>query len=108
MKVALTSKLVQSLGPGLYWDRNPAGFGLRVTPNLVRSYIFNYSLQGRERRLTIGGTNVWSLVAARAEAMELRRAIDKGEDPLGGSLTTNSSTMDDLVERFSKEEMPTL
>lgn len=39
-------------------------------------------LDGRERRKTIGDWPIWSLEAARAEARELSRRVQKGKDPL--------------------------
>ena len=53
------------------------GFGVCITATGFRSFVLNYRFRGREKRLTIGAVAVWTLAAARAEAMELRRMIDR-------------------------------
>jgi integrase len=60
----------------------PRGFGLRITQAGGKAFILKYTIDGRERRKTIGDWPTWSLEAARAEAQDLLRAINKGNDPL--------------------------
>lgn len=60
----------------------PRGFGLRITAAGGKAFIIRYSVDGRERRKTIGEWPTWTLEAARAEARDLARGIDKGNDPL--------------------------
>ena len=60
----------------------PRGFGLRITAAGGKAFILKYSVDGRERRKTIGEWPTWTLEAARAEARDLTRGIDKGQDPL--------------------------
>jgi len=85
------------------------GFGLRVTAAGARAFILNYSIQGRERRLTIGSVGAWTLVAARTRAGELRHSIDIGKDPLADSKAARDApTIKDLVERYQREILPAL
>ena len=60
----------------------PRGFGLRITAAGGRAFILKYSIDGRERRKTIGDWPTWTLEAARTEARDLARDISKGADPL--------------------------
>ena len=60
----------------------PRGFGLRVTAAGGRAFILQYSVDGRQHRKVIGAWPTWTLEAARAEAQNLVREIDKGNDPL--------------------------
>jgi integrase len=60
----------------------PRGFGLRITSAGGKAFVLSYSVDGRQRRKTLGDWPTWSLEAARAEAQELVRAINKGNDPL--------------------------
>jgi len=60
----------------------PRGFGLRITSAGGKAFILQYAVDGRDRRKTIGEWPTWTLDAARAEARDLARGIDKGNDPL--------------------------
>jgi integrase len=60
----------------------PRGFGLRITAAGGKAFILKYTIDGRERRKTIGEWPTWTLEAARVEARELAQKIDRGDDPL--------------------------
>lgn len=60
----------------------PRGFGLRITAAGGKAFILKYTIDGRERRKTIGDWPTWTLEAARAEARDLARDIAQGKDPL--------------------------
>ena len=83
MAKRLTDKLVKALTPPptgnrITYDDEVTGFGLRVTAAGAKAFVLNYHLAGRERRYTIGSYPAWSVTAAREEAKELRRRIDRG------------------------------
>jgi len=60
----------------------PAGFGVCVTAKDNRSFILDYrNREHKQRRYTIGTWPDWTALKAVKEARELRRRIDKGEDP---------------------------
>ena len=72
-------------GQRFYFDDHrdaPRGFGFRVTQAGGRAFILQYTVDGRQRRKTIGDYPTWTLEAARAEARELVQRIAKGSDPL--------------------------
>src|ERR1700704_3089839 len=73
---------VPAAGAVITYDADLAGFGIRVTAKGVRSFVLNYVVSGRERRLTIGRFPTWSATAAREEAKSLRRKVDARIDPL--------------------------
>jgi integrase len=58
-----------------------AGFGMRVSPT-SRTWILNFVIAGRERRMVIGSFPTWDTKTARKRAAELRRMVDVGIDPL--------------------------
>lgn len=72
-------------GQRFYFDDHrdaPRGFGLRVTQAGGRAFILQYTVEGKQRRKTIGDYPTWTIEAARAEARELVQRIAKGNDPL--------------------------
>ena len=65
----------------IYWDGKQPGFGLRVTANGARAYIFESRLKGRTVRVTIGSPAAWTLDDARQRAAALMVLIDQGINP---------------------------
>src|SRR5947207_634615 len=94
-----------SSGNRVHYDRGGKepvrGFGLRVTASGAKSFVLNYTIAGRERRLTIGGYPAWSVAAAREQAKSLRRRIDSGEDPLAEKQAERAAaTVSVLCDRY--------
>jgi integrase len=112
MAERLTDKVVKALacpakGNRIKYDGGKdavVGFGVRVTTTGARSFVLNYRIVGRERRLTIGGYPTWSVVGARHEAKRLRRDIDRGIDPLGErEALREAPTVNELCTRYLTE-----
>ncbi len=87
----------------------PRGFGVRVTAGGAKSFVINYRIKGRERRYTIGQYPDWSALRAVREARELRRRIDRGENPLEDKAPlaqsgTVAGVIDDFVQRYVQKE----
>jgi integrase len=108
----LTDQLVRKLpapatGNRITYDRgNEAvrGFGVRVTASGARSFVLNYVIGGRERRLTIGAYPQWSAAAAREAAKRLKREVDIGRDPLGERVAHREApTVNELCDRYLEE-----
>lgn len=60
----------------------PPGFGVRVAAGGTKAFILNYRVSRREHRYTIGQFPTWTAAKAVREARELRRRIDRGENPI--------------------------
>lgn len=95
-------------GNRITYDTRLTGFGLRVTAGGARSFVFNYRIKGRERRITIGQYPAWTVLAARKQAEHLRRQVDVGADPLEGRIAEREApTVRALYDRYEKEHLPT-
>ena len=104
-------------GATTFWDGDHkeaiTGFGVRIFaptkrhPSGARSFFVNYRIGGREKRFTIGSYPDWSAAAARAEAKELRRRIDRGDDPAHERKEARDApTVRDLAHRYKEEHLP--
>jgi integrase len=83
----LTKRAVESAKPSsdrdiFIWDGALLGFGLRIKPSGVRSYVYQYrNARGVSRRLTLGKHGRITLDQARSVAGDHAAAIARGEDP---------------------------
>jgi integrase len=67
-----------------YWDTELRGFGLRVTPAGVKSYVVQYRMKGQPaKRITIGkhGADGFTPAMARQDAERILSGVKRGEDP---------------------------
>jgi integrase len=109
MAEKLTDKLVKALPlptrrNRIAYDTEVKGFGFRVTAAGARSFVLNYRIAGRERRLTIGSYPDWSVAAAREEAKQLKRLVDVGQDPMGDRHDERRApSVADLAKRYMEE-----
>lgn len=112
MAEKITDKLVReamapAVGNRRIHDTDIKGFGVRVTAGGARAFVLNYYVHGRERRYTIGSYPGWSVLAARKEAADLKRSIDRGNDPLETRQESRTApTMVELFERYASEHLP--
>jgi integrase len=95
-------------GNRITYDSEVAGFGARVTAANAKAFILNYRTRaGRERRYTIGSFPEWGTAAARKHAIELRKQIAVGEDPLAEiEAGRDAKTVADLCARYLEDHAP--
>ncbi len=86
---AITLRTVEALQPcpgrDVYtWDTSLKGFGIRMTPKGVKSYVLQYRVNGGPaRRKTIGiHGSPWTTLTARKEAERLLMVVHQGVDPV--------------------------
>lgn len=100
--------LLPAEGNRIEYDSEVKGFGCRVTAGGARSFVLNYRTRaGRERRFTIGQFPAWKVAAARQEAAELKKLVDRGGDPLASIAAERAApTVDDMCTRYAQEHLP--
>lgn len=106
-EAAARKALPSARGHTMMWDADVKGFALRVTQGGAKSFVLDYRVGGRQRRITIGAHPDWSVAAAREAAKEMKREVDLGRDPMGERRAQRESpTMSDLWERYEREYLP--
>jgi len=82
----------------IYWDTNNKGyFGVRVTSNQAKAYIFQSRVHGQSIRLKIGDPISMSIKEAEAEAMRLKVLTSTGIDPRQGKAEAKAKKKADKI-----------
>lgn len=80
----LTERLIETLElPGIVWDSEIKGFGLRIMAKGTRTFFLNYRTHGKQRRMKLGRVGIMSLEDARKKARQLLNSLADGADPIG-------------------------
>ncbi len=80
--------------PGYFGDG--AGLWLQVSKSGSKSWIFRFTLAGKQREMGLGAVHTVSLPEARAKAKECRQLLLDGKDPLD---TRKASVLAEALER---------
>jgi len=85
-----------------YWDTELRGFGLRVTPRGVRSYVVQYRMPGLPaRRMTIGvHGSPWTPEKARGRAEGILFNVKRGDDPVVAARKRQRAAIDLEFSRY--------
>lgn len=110
----LDKDTVAKLVPGKWWYRGkvagretPRGFGVRVLAGengeaTTRSYVLRYKVGGKERLHRLGQTTDMSAGDAVKAALDLRKLVNRGEDPVGEKHKAKAAAKADEANKFEK------
>lgn len=106
----ITKRLVEAAKPQdkdyIICDDDLAGFAVRILPSGRRSYIVQYRIGNRYRRMSLGAHGVLTPEKARRMAFKVLAAVKDGEDPAGErSRARKACTVNELAERFDQEHI---
>ena len=105
-KLKLTQAIVDKTQPQnkalIYWDQSITGFGLKVTPTGMKSYILQTRIAGREYKKTIYKADFIKLDQARNQARSLLGKIAMGENPFDETIR-EMNTFAKLSEAYIEE-----
>lgn len=103
----LTKRAVDGLeapaaGQAFLWDSEMRGFGVRVTPTGLKTFVLQYRTRGeRSRRIVLGRFGVLTVEQARDDAREKLVAVAKGEDPAAVSaVSSRAKTVADVCNWY--------
>src|SRR6516164_747514 len=74
-------KLESGVTDRIIFDDDVPGFGIRMRASGARTWIFQYKIGGRTRRLVLGQVSAIKLAKARDIASELHAKVRLGGDP---------------------------
>ena len=107
MKLNTAAVRALTLAPGLtektYFDSTLAGFGIRVRAGGSKTYVVQYKIGGKHRRLVLGAVGAIDAGKARAAAKDLLAMVRLGRDPAGEKLEQRQrigETFGALLPRF--------
>lgn len=109
--VKITKRVVDAAGATgkLYslWDEALKGFGLRITPAGIKSYVVVYrNAHHRQRWYTIGRAGVLTPDEARNQARQLLASVHRGEDPAADrQATIKSIDVNAMLDKYLAEHV---
>ena len=102
--VTLSGRAVDALAVSerdvIVWDRDLAGFGVRVYPTGRKVYVVQSRAGGGPRRVTLGTHGEITATQARKRAAQVIDRIKRGEEPAAPPPHAGTATVADLAERY--------
>jgi integrase len=88
----------------IIFDGEIPGFGIRVLPSGKRSYLVQYRVGRKFRRMSLGLHGILTAEKARAKAINVLAQVGEGQDPAGARrLARDDLTVDELGRRVIEE-----
>jgi integrase len=89
------------------WDDEIAGFGIRLREGGSRTWVFQYKLGAKHRRMTFGSVDAMTAQKARERAGELHAQYRLGQDPAAQkheARTRAADTVEPLLREFLEHQ----
>jgi integrase len=102
----LTDRAVKTAAPGRHMDGTVRGLTLLVWSTGARSWVVRYQLDGRRRDMGLGPYPEVSLARAREKAMDARRLVKEGIDPLAERGRAKRLTFRAAAEQLIENKRP--
>jgi integrase len=96
-------KLDAGVADKIFFDDEVPGFGIRIRTGGARSWVYQYKVGGKTRRLVIGAVSAIKVAKAREAAAELHAKVRLGHDPQAerrDRIQRSLDTFGNLAERF--------
>jgi integrase len=107
MKLTIKSTDGLKLPPGkadfIAWDDDVTGFGLRIREGGSRTWIYQYRIGSKQRRMVLGSAKAVPLSLARENAGKLEAKVKLGGDPAMDKETARrdaDNTVGPLIEQY--------
>lgn len=85
-----------TLPPGkadaVFWDSDISGFGVRLRSNSAPTFVFQYRLGKKQRRMKLEDVSAVTLADTRKVASRLHSRVALGEDPAGDKAAARLAT----------------
>ena len=111
MRLTATTAKSATLSPGkedqVFFDDDLPGFGLRVRVSGAKSWIYQYAIAGRTKRVSLGSPDVVDAGKARGAAKDLAARVRTGGDPAkekSENLAKAKDTFVGLLPRFLERQ----
>jgi integrase len=100
---AAKAKLPAGKSEAFYWDDEMPGFGLRLREGGARTFIVQYKIGAKHRRMTLGNAGKVTAEEARKRAKQIFGKVADGKDPANEKTIRKaeaSTTLGAAVETF--------
>ena len=111
MRLTATAIRALTLPPGkadhVFFDADLPGFGLRVRATGARTWMVQYAVAGKTRRMVLGPVAVLDPGKARQAARDLLATVRLGRDPAGEKAIARAKaaeTLGALLPRFLERQ----
>ncbi|MDA1294360.1 MAG: site-specific integrase [Proteobacteria bacterium] len=79
----------------------PKGFALKIAPSGSKTFVIQYPLEGRRKRMTLGSWPTYSAVAAREAAHKALLLVAEGKDPISERKSRKAKmTIEQAIDMF--------